>query len=243
MFLRADLTFSVGDHTLHFEEKNVSSFGVFGLPWPPLTPSKHFGNRVELQLRILALKNMRLQTMATLVREVTSSGEFMGVRLDMDSDTQIELRALIEQYGYCPAEFVRKFPRIPSNDWIQSFPMELTAIPHGTAGELPGVMILDIRNVSPGGVMASSENPFGLRVQPKDVFEIAFEPRGPFRERIVAQAQVLRILEEPMHATGNVRRHFGFKFVSMSEQDRAHYLERIKQILNRVRIVGTGEGK
>ena len=238
VFLRADITFSVGDHTIHFDDRNVSSYGIFGLPWPPLTPSKHFGNRVELQLRFLSIKQLRIHTMATIVREITSTGEFMGLRLEMDTDSQQELKRLIQEHGYCPPEFIRKFPRIPSNDWIQSFPMQITATPVSGSKALPSVFILEVRNVSLGGVMATSENPFGLQIQPKDVFDIVFEPRGPFKERIGARSRILRILEEPDLKTGNVRRHFGFRFQEMAEGDRSLYLDRIKQILNKVRVVG-----
>lgn len=258
VFLRADVTFSVGDHTLHFDNKNISSYGVFGMPWPPLSPTKNFGQRVEVQLRLPHLRNIRLHTIATLVREVTSTGEYLGLRLELDSDTDKELRRLIEVHGYCPKEFLRKFPRVPSTEVIQSFPLQMLGTPLASGdssvplaapmdakknrGPSQRIMIFDVRNVSLGGVMVSSENALGWSIQPKQEFHLAFEPRGPFKDRIEARAVVLRILEEPDPTTGNLMRQFGFRYLEMSESDRASYLELLKQILNKVRVIGPREG-
>lgn len=218
---------------LSFQNQNVSTWGSTGLPWGKLNPELHFGRAVRVEVDILsppAPEPLRLGTTALITRETTRLGQHMGLRFDLRPEDSRKLAEIIRAKGFFPTEYLRKYPRIPSLPMIQTFPLRALILPNG-AGEVP--ITVDVENLSPNGVLLSSENQQTLTIQPGALLNLVLEPRGWFPMPISAQGLVCRVSDELSRRTGNLIRSIGIKFTRIDETNRAAFVDLLKDILER----------
>ncbi|MGE0615552.1 MAG: PilZ domain-containing protein [Bacteriovoracia bacterium] len=233
IFIRGHLEFKVGEITMHFKNKYVSVFGVTGLPWTPLNPQKHFATRVQVKITIEQPKAMILQAGAYITREQTAYGEYMGLRFILDDQSRKTLGDLILKHGLFPTNYIRKYPRIPSSNRIQTYPLQILGN-HANDRESPPI-IFAVRNLSLGGVLVASESPFAVTIVPGSKLTLHLEPRGDFSIQISVQGLVCRVLEEINPGNGNVIRYFGIRFTKVDEDNKNAFLELLRDILVRIK--------
>lgn len=241
-FVKGRLTVKVDSHVLTFENQNISTFGVSSLPWGPLSSDGHFGRVVEVEAVVPSMETASstypFKTRATIQREKTVRAEHMCLKFHLNSEQRARITELVEQWGHYPTEYVRKYPRIPSSQMIQTFPLRAL----GRAVEEDGYedptitpIVFDIENISPNGLLLQTENQLALTFNPGDRLDIILEPRGRFHVQITIQGMICRILDEKSETSGNLVRHFGIKFTRVDEANRATFLELLKDILERMK--------
>lgn len=243
VFIRGHLTFSIDGHTLEFIHQAVSTFGVTGLPWAPLDPLKHFGKAVTVQVRVPAQPQpLAFSCPAHILREKTQYSEYMGLRFDIPAAIKTQLEALIKKGGFYPTEYVRKYPRIPSDDHIQTFPLRAMGIPnqddmskHPHTLNAADPILFDVGNLSPNGVLISTENQSAIDLLPGDRIDLMLEPRGWFPKKVEMEGVICRINDEMVANTGNLRRYFGVKFTRVDSTNRQIFLDLLRDILERMK--------
>ncbi len=235
VFLKAHIAFTVDKHMLNFTEKSITPFGTHSLPWNPLSPKKHFGRKTIVNLRVLVSEPVNIQTPARITREHSFYGEQMGLRFEMDPEQRKILDGFVKHEGHHPGDYSRKYPRIPTTPDVPSFPMRvLGVLQERQENMIP--LIFDVGNISIGGILLKTENPYSLSIQLGHQLDLYLEPRGDLPLQISMQGQVCRIMEDLSTETGNLVRYFGVKFTRISEENRAAYLELLKDVLERLKM-------
>jgi hypothetical protein len=229
IFIKGHLEFSVDGHRIAFQDKAISLNGVTGLPWSPLSPKKHFGTSTIAQVTLPQANGAKFQVAATLTREQTLAHQYMGLRFGLDPASHRALSVVIEKHGFYPNDYIRKYPRIPSALSIQTYPLRVLAGPTHDSEMSP--IVFDVRNISLGGLLLSTENPFALSILPGTLMELYLEPRGDFSIQVHMQATVRRIFDEKDVASKNLTRLMGLQFTRVDEENRNSYLELMKDIL------------
>jgi hypothetical protein len=233
VFVKGHLTFTVDQQDLEFIHQNISVFGVAGLPWGGLNARDHFGRAITATIRIAGTEPLSFWTKAHIMREYTSVGEHMGLKFQLEATVKAKLAALIEKTGFYPTEYLRKYPRIPANNQIQTFPLRALAVTEGESDKAP--LILDVGNLSPNGVLLHTENQQALAIQPGTRLNLMLEPRGWFPMPIRVQGLVCRIVDELNPQSGNLIRYLGIKFAKVDDVNRTAFLDLLKDILGRIK--------
>ena len=101
--------------------------------------------------------------------------------------------------------------------------------------ELRYSMICDVENISPTGVLVSTENQNALSLQPGNTLFLTLDPRGWFPFQISVKVQVCRIIDDFNLDNGNIFRHLGLKFIHFEEVDRKAFLRLLKDILDQLK--------
>lgn len=242
VFVKGHLSFGIDGHALEYIHQNISIFGVTGLPWKPLNPKEHFGRSVSVTVRVPLHAPLSFRTPAFILREQTLYSEGMGLRFVLDAELKGQLSAYIAKYGFYPTAYVRKYPRIPSQVAIQTYPQRVLVVPDAeTSSALDGVasqpMIFDIVNLSPNGVLLMTENQIALSVLPGHRIHMALEPRGWFPVPVRIQGLVCRVTDELNSTSNNLTRYLGVKFVRVDEPNKAAFLDLLKDILERMKTM------
>ncbi len=233
VFVKGHLRFALDEKSFEFVHQNISSHGVTGLQWGTLDKIASFGRTVIVDVRVPGKPPLQFQTKAHITREASAGATQMGLRFELDSSIRKQLDARILESGFQPTEYIRKYPRIPSSQVIQTFP--LRALVKST--EKPGEpqIVFDVVNLSPNGVLLVTENQSALAMQPGGRLEISLEPRGWFPMPVAAQGVVRRISDELNLANRNLIRMLGVQFTSLDDVNRAAFLELLKDILERLK--------
>ncbi len=242
VFIRGHLTFTIDGHTLEFIHQSISVFGVTGLSWAPLDPFAHFGKEIRVQVRIPALPQpFSFTAPAHILREKTLYSDYMGLRFHLPPDVTKTLEELIRKGGFYPTDYVRKYPRIPSNEQVQTFPLRALGIPQtrrskrGRTVEATGdPIVFEVGNLSPNGVLLSTENQQAVDLSPGDRIDLMLEPRGWFPHKVEMEGLICRVSDELIPSTKNLRRYFGIKFSRIDDTNKAVFLNLLKDILERI---------
>jgi hypothetical protein len=162
----------------------------------------------------------------------------MTVRFRLHNKQTSHLETLIKNFGTPPQKHSRQFPRIPSSKLIQTFPLRALAEIETTGlnrKDLRYSMICDVENISPTGILVSTENQNALTLQPGNTLFLTLDPRGWFPFQIAVKVQVCRIIDDFNLDNGNVFRHLGLKFIHFEEADRKAFMRLLKDILNQLK--------
>jgi hypothetical protein len=235
VFITGSVKFEIDGHTLQFSGRKISLYGVSGLRWKPLIPEKHFGREVMVLVQIAAREQVAFRTAATLTREESTNARFMGLKFDLGPAQTIKLRKTIADFGQPPTDYMRRHPRIPSEDWIHSFPVRAHATRiRGPNFQLPFSLVLDVLNLSPSGMLLETQNRRAQETQPGHKMTVTIEPRGEFTETVTTQVQVFRTADACDPKSRNITRQLGVNFMSMERYHRVRYNEWIKDILAQI---------
>lgn len=233
MFIKGHLTFSVEGHSLEFVHQTMSSFGASGLPWPPLNPRDHFGKEVELRIRVPTKAPLVLETKAYIMREQTSFTEQMALKFLLTPEQVQAFNEHVKKNGFYPSDHIRKYPRIPSTHTVPTFPLQVIA----TGSQS---YVFNIVNLSPNGILLSSENRQSLEIKPGDRLDLKIQPRGWFPMQIQMQGLVCRTVDDLDPVSGNITRLLGMKFVKIDEVNKAAFLDLLKDIIKRLNSTSPG---
>ena len=239
LYVRGGIRFHLDGHALSYPKKDISLYGVAGLPWHPLKPKDHFGNPVLCRIALTSDPDNEITTRAHITREQTDTAQFMGLHFLWEADQQATMEEAIRREGYLPTANKRKFPRIPFLESIQAFPLKATIYLKTAATRAEAHPIqFSIGNISPEGVMLSTENPDALELKPGSRVTIVFEPRGWFPHMIQVQAQVQRVLDDIQPTSGSLIRSLGLHFTKFEESHQAAFKELLKEILIKLQAPG-----
>jgi hypothetical protein len=235
MFVKGHLAFTLDGKPHEFIHQNLSAYGVTGLPWGSLDPNAHFGRKVDVAIRIPAERAVQFNTPATILRETTLFGSHLGLRLLLTPAHRATMESLISKIGFTPTEYLRKYPRIPSAESIATFPMRVLGMPEGANLNEHLPTTFDVGNLSPNGILLSTENVGAQEIRPGTRIDLVLEPRGWFPHSVRVLGLVCRVSEELHPTSGNSVRYFGIKFVKVDEPNRLAFLDLLKDILHRVK--------
>lgn len=238
MFLKGHLYFTVDQHALEFIHQPISPWGVGGLPWSPLDPELYNGKIVTLTLKIPSLGPKNIITPAMILRERTATTDSMCIKFMLDTHHLSLLRSEIQKYGSIPSNYARKYPRIPLNDWISTFPKTVRIKSTFFSGTVPdGQLDFQVLNLSPNGALVSSSHAAARFLKPGTRVELSFPPYGHFPATVEVGGMVRRTMDEFSSEPGNstIIRHLGIQFTRISEVDKAVFLELLKEILTQIK--------
>jgi hypothetical protein len=240
LYVKGTLHFEIEKRKLSFPDRSISQYGLGGLPWGELQASEHFGVKVQCEVRLDSPDKVSFTAPAHIIREYTPTSESMGVRFDLSPEKLQPVVALISKHGFTPAENPRKYPRIPSNRAIQTFPTHAVVEADATAtlALTDQLIVFDIRNLSPNGALISTENQMALMMQPGERIMLTLQPRGWFPTEVKMQAQICRVVDDIQQDSGNLIRSLGIRFGKMDEENKTAFLDLLKDILEQLKDSG-----
>jgi len=229
--IKGDLDFGIESFNLKFINKNISTVGVIELPWQPLRPDKHFGSHIKVGITIREPEPLKFRTPAYITREKNSAGLWMGIKFVLEEKNREQLQKLIRRHGFYPKAFERKYPRIPVNPEMGALPLRAMGELSDIEGNDSAPYVLDLHNISLGGILVSTENPFAMTLSPGDNLRIWLEPRGDTRERICVDTRICWTSEELNSKNGNLLRLMGLSFVKMDDTSKPVFMALLKKVL------------
>ena len=238
IFIKGHLSFSLDKHQLEFIHQNISLYGVTGLQWAPLSPLHHFGHQVTAHIRIPQSYIAPMQAEAILLRERTTRSDHMVVKFLLNDTQKQEMTGLIQQFGFIPAKVTRKYPRIPVDDTVESFPLKVygrLSSPMVAADKTPSYDF-EVRDLSPEGILLSTFSPRASQIRPADRLDLVIESRGDFKKPVLAQGKICRITEKIVPGQQGLERFFGVQFMSIDPGSRDTFLSVLKSILEKIRV-------
>jgi hypothetical protein len=238
VFVKGSLRITLDRQKFEFVGQNISQFGVTGLPWGELSATEHFSAKVGVEVEMSAAdQTMTFSCRGHIIREYTATTEAMGVRFVLDAELSKKVGDFVRKNGYSPSEFLRKYPRIPSNSIIQTFPTHaLVAATSEAAVTLTHdqSIVMEVINLSPNGALLATENQMALMMQPGERIIITLQPRGWFPTQIKIQSLICRVTDD-VKPNGNLERQMGVKFMKMDELNRTAFLDLLKDILEQIK--------
>lgn len=243
VFVKGDISFSIRNQALLFRRKNISVFGLTGLPWGVLSPTEHFGLPIDVSVQIPTRgdgktpgKPLVIKCRAVIVREQTVKASYMGIRFDLSPQDKLSLAALIAKEGSIPIEYSRKYPRIPSLESVQTYPLHVIALLKGPTGTSPPMtLVMDVQNISLEGIMLSTENQSAVGIRPGERLDLILEPRGWFPVPVRVQSQVCRITDDVETKSGNMVRQLGIRFLKFDDVNQAAFKDLLRDIVLKIK--------
>jgi hypothetical protein len=239
VFVTGNISFELEGRRLEFLQQNISQTGVNGLPWGDLKATEHFGARVRCEVELAGIEGTAFSTDAHIVREYTLTTETMGVKFDLPAAQQKSVNELIRKHGHPSTEIVRKYPRIPLNKTIQTYPTHavVAAIGSTTLVLNEQYLVFDVMNLSPNGALLSTENQLALMMQAGEKIDVTLQPRGWFPTQVKTQAQIVHVSDDIDQRSGNLVRAIGVRFGKMDELNKTAFLDLLKDILEQLKDV------
>ena len=226
--VKVRLTFTLGEQLYDIIHQDVSLYGVSGLPWNGQTPFKYLGKVVLAQIRLPYAADA-LNVEAKIFIEKTAVGEHMGLRFLLSEAQRNDLIEAIEKHGYYPTEYLRKYPRIPADPKIPTFPLSALATHQNQT------LVFDVVNLSPSGILLKSENSATQGLKPNERLHLQLEPRGWFPDIIHADGMICRVSIEIDPVSQNTAYFFGIKFIRLEDKSRFAFIDLLRDILTRVK--------
>ena len=232
IYIKGTISFTVDSHELHYAKKDISVFGVAGLPWHPLKPRMHFAREVTAFLELPQFPDFKMVILASINRELTTHSQYMGLHFRLEPNQRKKLSQKIAEAGYLPAQNQRRFPRVPFVDWVMAYPARALLYPKGSPTQpAPFPISTSVSNLSPEGILLTSENPGTAELKPGQRVEILLEPRGSFTEPIRAVCSIRRLFDDISDKSRNSIRSFGLQFVEFEKGHQDSYKQLLRQIV------------
>ena len=243
VFVKANLEFELEGHRLKFTHRPISTYGVSGLPWGPLSPETDFGRHVDCKIHVLTPEGLDLFVDAIILKDHSLYSQQMGLRFRLRPDQVEDLSAVIRKRGFFPTEYVRKYPRIPAAAVLPTFPLRVVATLAADPDAAPDAeaapqLPFDVGNLSPNGILLSTESPLAQSLEPGHRLRLTLDPRGWFPAQVHVEGLVCRVLDEVNPESGNRTRHFGVKFTRVDTENRLAFIDLLKDILEQIRLNG-----
>jgi hypothetical protein len=236
-----DLTISAGGRHCDLAQVEVSAGGVAKLPSTPSLGELLAGQRIDVRVQAGPLGTSRALTVpARIVLERTLGESSYGIAFDWtghDLLRQALVRALAER-GFAPAPNRRKHERTIADAGNPVFPLAARirvsdgSVLDAEATAEPATWLSRIKNLSPAGILLSSDDPGAAPIKPGDGLHVIIQPRDTQGFTIEAIGNVRRVLEhvEPTALGERIVRSFGLRFEWIDEDQRTIYLSLLKCI-------------
>lgn len=245
--LRCDVRLELEGRHQDFHKIDVSASGIARLPIPD--PSSNAlgelvaGQRAKVQLTLVGPKpenSTTLTILGRITRERTLDESCYGFAFDwfeQDAVRDILLKALSE-WGYAAEPNRRKHERTKALSTNPVVPIvaqfricESSAIVPQDSEGAP-LWTARIHNLSPGGLLISTESPEAAGIKPGDGLTIIIQPRDAQGFMIETLGGVRRVLEhvERTDSGETMVRSLGIRFEWLDEDQRSIYLSLLKCI-------------
>lgn len=236
-FLRGTVTVKDPSITAEYPKSLISASGVYGLRWPPLVPAKHYGKvlRVRVDL-IIQNKPFTFEVPALVTREISMRSERMGLKFQFpNKESREKVAAFVEKSGHTPNEYVRKYPRIPSQQFIEAFSIRANAMALPTAlNPDPKRIPYRIGNLSPDGLLLLANNEEARNIRPGDTLDIALQGEQKIKTvEIRGKGRVFRCAQEIID--GGEVFNLGVQIFKIDDKNRAEYYELLQMILKNIK--------
>ena len=228
-FVRAKIKIEIDGEVLEFRDRDVSLFGVMGLPWRGLSASSDFGRSVMVLVHIPLREPVIFRTKARITRETTRYSTHMGLKFELGPAQALKLRKTIEEFGFSPSSHNRQYPRIPALDWLGDFPVRAGV--KVSTGKHQFEAIFDVADLSPAGALLETENPLASILVPGMRLQVSLEPRGKKEKKLAIPALICRIIDATNPHNRNSLRQIGVSFSGMSKTTHSVYLAWLRDIL------------
>lgn len=235
LFIKGHIKLAVEGQVFEFLYQKISPNGLSGLPGSQKL-RQYFGNILNCVIQIpIPNDKVTLQAKAKVLREFTSLAENIALQFELTESQKSKFEHCVAQHGFCPASDLRKYPRIPSQEVIQTFPLRAMVIPITPLEPTETApIVMDVLNLSPNGVLLKTESPLALPILPNQRLKIVLEPRGWFPVQVEIEGLVCRITEDLNSKNQNLLRLFGIKFTKMSATNKVAFLDLLKDIISQV---------
>ncbi len=242
IYVKGSLEFTFEGHFHTYDKQNLSAYGVSGLQWGELDPERHFSKKLKVTVKLDTPEPFTFTAEAQIIREATQVSEHMGLKFSLAPEQAKRVNALIAKYGFFPTEYIRKYPRIPSLSVIQTFPLRVQATTLVTATKAnpkvkPVDHIFDVGNLSPNGILLSTESLPAQTLMPGQRLLLRMEPRGWFPVGIEMEGVICRVVDDINTRNGNIIRYIGIKFTKVDEINKTIFLDLLKDILERLKTL------
>ncbi len=234
MFVLGTVLFQLEKFSLSFDDQLISVYGVTGLPWPPLSPSQHYGKSVFVQVKITEPAPLMFLVAAQLNREFTVQSQVLNLRFHFEDEMEKVFTEFTKKYGKAPEQYARKFPRIPAMNLIQTCPIDALMDLEGSKGQTERVTF-GVENISPGGVSIMSEHPLALSLQIQQEISCVLDPRGLFPTQVRLRGVIRRITDDYNLAFDTTTRRLGVQFAGMKPEEQKIYATFLKEILLQIK--------
>jgi hypothetical protein len=250
MFINADLELRIDNHILTYKHRTISTFGTTGLPWSPLRYEEHFGRKVFLSLKILRPVPFRLELSAAILKETSEYAIMMALKFILTTEQKHKLSQFIEKHGKPSTTQLRKYPRIPAMDYLQTFPFIALVDPlvlnehasedYSLLNSDDDAPIYSVYNLSPNGILIASDHSRAAPLEPGDLVQLTLAPRGSNQVPIQMEGLVCRSFEELVSSGGPViNKQFGVRFTRITPANKEAFNRVLKDILIQIKSTFT----
>ena len=231
IFIKANYTFIAEGRSFSYVNQHISLFGVSGIKWSLFDPKTAVGRATKVQIELLVEGNRpKFETPGEFTAERSSDASYLGIRFNLSPQNEQTLRDAIAKFGSVPSTHIRKYPRIPATAMISTMPMHVI-LKYGA-----DLLSCRVANISPNGILLSTDNPKGMTIVPGERLHGHIEPRGDFSWNINFEGMVCRILEDWDSKTKNVVHYLGIRFMAFEPGHRSHFILLLQDILLRLKI-------
>lgn len=214
--------------TIRVENCEASLDGISSMGLMPEDATFETGESVVVRMKLHAEEQMEFKLRGRITREFTKKTTVVGVNFLLETFEKNDLAAAIAKYGHYTDCYVRKYPRVPSQPWISTFPLNSLIVPDYACSQLSQIYPIDaqILNLNSSGALLGTENPLIAAIKPGDSIVVVLQPRGEFTVQIEIEAAVRRIRHEINTSSKTLRFLLGIQFRKVDQEN----LARIKDL-------------
>jgi hypothetical protein len=172
----------------------------------------------------------RMKIRGYFTAERSKGATYLGVRFDTNADDAAAIASSISSSGTVPTTHIRKYPRIPANEFVATMPLNAILNYNGD------LITARVANISPNGILVCTENPKAAILDLDTRLKLQLEPRGEFFVNINVEGLVCRILEDMNQVSRNVMRYFGLRITRFDTGHKEAYISLLQDILLRMKI-------
>lgn len=225
-FIKADIQFPLGDKVYALKSVDLSISGIYGVSIPEIDPIKYVGDTIPIRVEVKCTIPFEMSLNATVAAVISTDASSLEFKYVLNDEAREKLRVVIQSEGFEPTRHIRKYPRIPANGNLPSMPA------HAIVQLQQGLIVFDVANMSPNGILLSSESPRAAMIMPGATINVQVEARGNLFNTFEFKGTVRR-LELYRHSKSlNIVYAIGVRFDSFPDGNKAEFLEVLKTVVH-----------
>lgn len=224
-FIKADVQFPLGDKVYALKGVDLSAGGIYGVSIPEIDPIKYVGDTIVIRAEVKCAVPFEMSFSATVAAVISTDSSFLEFKYVLDDEAHKKVSAIIAKEGFEPTRHTRKYPRIPANGKLPSMPA------HAIVQTAQGLVVFNVANMSPNGILLSSESPRAAMIMPGNIIDVQVEARGNLFNSFEFRGMVRRLEIYRHPDSQNIVYAIGVRFDSFPENNKAEFLEVLKTVV------------
>ena len=206
---------SANNKKYSFENCRISRHEVSGVNLEQIEFPFKIGTIVTLNIRLIHAENSKLKIKASVFRSTTPDGTRLGLSFQPDEFQAELIDKYISQHGNWEMNYLRTSPRITVTKALPLIPVWATvyADESQTGFDHLKSTVLEILDISPFGMLLTSECRNSFSWNAAEFVHIFLEPRGSQSQKIRLYGQIVRITDGISWNSGNQFRTIAIKLV------------------------------